>query len=283
MTITTTDAPGLIRSDVGPLLIDPVIAAAVATNPAVSTVVRTNAGTFRIPTVTADPSAEWLHEGAEIPVSEGSLGEVEVTPSKVAGLSIITRELADDSSPEAAAIVGAGLARDIARKVDEAFNGNLAAPAPAGLASLADVDVTLMSVVGTTWDGVAPFIGAQYAAEGVGATVTAWIAHPADALALSTLTEGDGSRRMLLQPDPTQEGRRLISGVPLLVSPYAVEGTVHGVDASRVYTIIREDAEVETDRSVYFTSDRVAVRAIARLGFGFPQPQAVVRIKLGAA
>jgi hypothetical protein len=42
--------------------------------------------------------------------------------------------------------------------------------------------------------------------------------------------------------------------------------------------VIRNDASVVTDTSVYFTSDRVAVRATLRASFGFTYPAAVVKI-----
>jgi hypothetical protein len=42
--------------------------------------------------------------------------------------------------------------------------------------------------------------------------------------------------------------------------------------------VVRQDAQVESDRSVFFTSDRVAVRATLRVGFGFPSPAAIVKI-----
>jgi HK97 family phage major capsid protein len=57
-------------------------------------------------------------------------------------------------------------------------------------------------------------------------------------------------------------------------------GTVVGIDSARVFTVIREGVEVEVDRSVYFTSDSVALRGIARVAFGYPQPKSIVRIKL---
>ncbi|MEJ7742083.1 MAG: phage major capsid protein [Nocardioidaceae bacterium] len=69
--------------------------------------------------MTADPTAAWVAEGDEIPISDPTLAELTVTPAKVAGLTIVSRELADDSDPAAAYVVGAGLARDIARRVDE--------------------------------------------------------------------------------------------------------------------------------------------------------------------
>jgi HK97 family phage major capsid protein len=47
---------------------------------------------------------------------------------------------------------------------------------------------------------------------------------------------------------------------------------------SRVWLVVREDATVEADRFVFFTSDRVAVKATMRAGFGFVHPQSVVKV-----
>jgi hypothetical protein len=56
--------------------------------PQVSTVtVSTSANRYRIPTPTADPTAAWVAEGAEIPISDPTLAELSVTPAKVAGLT----------------------------------------------------------------------------------------------------------------------------------------------------------------------------------------------------
>ncbi|WP_342778757.1 hypothetical protein [Geodermatophilus aquaeductus] len=57
-------------------------------------------------------------------------------------------------------------------------------------------------------------------------------------------------------------------------------GTVWGLPAERVVTAVRRDADVQADQSVLFTSDRV--RATCRVGFGFPHPAALVRIRLAA-
>src|SRR5690242_11132860 len=146
MTMTRANGAVILTPDeVATLLLDPVEAASIATE--VASVVRTESSTYRLPVVGSDPSAEWVAEGDEITPSNMEFDEEEVTPAKVAGLTIITRELANDSSPEAAATVGNGLARDIARKVDAAFFGNLASPAPKGLGSL-EVNATVNDVQG---------------------------------------------------------------------------------------------------------------------------------------
>jgi HK97 family phage major capsid protein len=278
MATTTTASPILRPEDVDSLLILPTLAASVAAQ--VCRVVRTSSTTFRIPRVTDDPDAAWVAEGAEIPVSDVALDEVAVTPSKVAGLTIITNELAADSSPEAAEVVGDGLARDIARRVDQAFAGNLAAPAPKGLASLTGVTAVAAP---STWANLDPFAEAVARAEGVGANVGAWLAHPDDALALSLLrTTTSGSNETLLQADPTQPARRVLQGRPLLVSANVAVGDVYGVPEDRCVMVVREDADVVADGSPFFTSDRTAVRATMRVGFGFPHEAAVVRIRRAA-
>ena len=275
---TTTGAPVLRPEDVGDLLVVPTMNMSVAAQ--VSTVVTTTSKDFRVPVVLADPAAQWVTEGSEITPSDANLDEVTVTPAKLAGLSIITRELADDSSPEAAAIVGQGLARDIARKLDVAFFGSEAAPAPAGLDAL--VGFTPVALTETAWADTDAFTQAQYEAEGVGAVITTFVANPDDALALSTLKEQTGSNRPLLQPDPTQPGRRTIGGVPLVTSPAVTPGTVWGLPQDRTLLVLRENTEVLADRSVFFTSDRVAVRGIMRVSWGFPHPASIVKITLAA-
>lgn len=275
---TVNGAPILTDAQVADLLVTPVQHLSIAAQ--VARVVTISTGSFRIPMVTADPSAAWVAEGQEIPVSDAELAELTVSPSKVAGLTIVTRELADDSSPEAAETVGQGLARDIARKLDQAFLGALPAPAPAGLGSVTGVTTVAAP---TDWADADPFSEAVYAAEGVNANIGAWLAHPDDALALATVKESSGSNKALLTPDATQGGRRVIGGIPLLTSPYATPGTVWGIDPATALIVVRDGAEVTADRSVFFTSDRVAVRATMRVGLAFPHAAALVKIVRTAA
>ena len=280
MTLTTNTAAAILRpEEVHDLLVQPTFDLSVAAQ--VANLVEITSKSIRFPVVTADPTAQWVAEGAEITPSDGDLDEVDVVPSKVAGLTVITRELADDSTPEAAEVVGDGLARDIARKIDAAFFGALAAPAPAGLESLAGTSVVQ---AGATWGpSLDAFAAGASMAEQQGASVTAWVASPATALALARLRTGDGSNVPLLTTDPAQPARRLVEGRPLLVTSAVAEGVVWGIPGDRVHLVVRDDARVETDRSVYFTSDRVAVKGTMRVGFGFPHEAAVVRVALGSA
>lgn len=86
MTATTVNTAALLTPEqVESLLVLPVLAASVALNPLVSTVVRLTGSSYRIPRVTADPSAAWVAEGAEIPVSDLTTNELVVIPSSAVG------------------------------------------------------------------------------------------------------------------------------------------------------------------------------------------------------
>ena len=270
--LTSTANGSFLPQDVGALIIRPVIAASVATQ--VGTVVQTAAGSFRVPVVAADPSAGWVAEGAEITPSDATLAEAVVAFKKLAGLTIVSNELLGDASPAAAQIIGDGLARDIAGKLDQAFFGNTTANGPSGLRSL----TTSVVSAGGSWTNADPFTSATFTAEGVGATIGAWVANPADGLLLASLKEATGSNRGLLQPDPTHAGRRVIGGIPLFSSTAVTAGEVWGVPADRVLVVIRQDVTVAVDSSAYFSSDRSGIRAVMRVGFAFPHPAAVVKV-----
>lgn len=278
MLTTTTGRPVLRPQDVDELLVRPVLSESVAAQ--VARVVHTESKEFRLPIVVKDPAAAWVAEGAEIPVDDATLVEAIVTPSKVAGLTIITRELAEDSSPEAASVVGQGLARDIARKIDAAFFGAMAAPAQPGLAALVGVSKV---AAGAAFSSLDPFADAAAAVEGEGASVGAWIANPADALALAKVKQTSGSGVPLLAADPTQPARRILEGRPLLVSSAVQAGVIWGLPADRVVLVLRADSRIDVDESVYFQSDRLAVRGTCRVGFGYPHPAAVARIAVTGA
>ncbi|OYO05451.1 phage major capsid protein [Enemella evansiae] len=278
MTMLTQPAGGpiLTPEEVGQLVVRPTLSMSVAAD--CSTVTSTASSSYRIPVVTKDPTAAWVAEGQEINQSEATLDEVTITPAKVAGLTIISRELANDTNPAAAGVVGEGLARDIARKVDEAYFGKLAAPAPAGLDSINPT----VAVGGGSWANLDLFAAALSNAENHNTVVNRFVANPATVLALSVIKKQTGSVEMLLAPDPSVPGKRTILGVPLLSSPAVAPDVVWAIPQNRAHLVLREGARIEVDSSVFFTSDRVAVKATMRVGFGFSDPAAVTKLTKGA-
>ncbi len=276
MALTTSGGASILTpEEVGALVIRPLMEQSVAAQ--VSTVIPTNSHDFRVPIVSADPTAAWTAEGAEITASDPTVTEVLVTPKKLAGLTVITNELALDSSPAALQVVGDGLVRDLKRKLDAAYFGNTTTNGPSGLLSLTTAAVD----AGDAWTNLDWAEGAKSAAETVHTNLTAFVASPATALALAELKElTTGSNKALLGSDPTQPTSRVIAGLPLYTSPAIADGIVWGIPQPHSIFVIRQDATVVTDTSVYFTSDRVAVRATLRVGFGFTFPGAVVKVAI---
>lgn len=278
MPLTTAAASGgplLTPEEVADLLVRPAFDMSRAAQ--ASTVVPTSSGQYRVPFVATDPTASFVAEGAEIAPSDPDLDELDILPKKLAGLTIISRELAQDTNPEAAEVVGRGLARDIARKLDAAYFGTTTTDGPDGLGSLvgfSPIDA------GAAWANLDPFTNGAFTAEDVFAEVNTWVANPADAKLLANLKEATDSNKSLLQPDPTLPTRRTIGGIPLLTSPSVTAGTIWGLPRDRSYVVIRDDAKVESDASVFFTSDRIAVKATMRVSWGWPHPAAVIKVSL---
>jgi hypothetical protein len=101
---------------------------------------------------------------------------------------------------------------------------------------------------------------------------------PLVAASCSIPTSGDVPQ---VHDDPAEYGPGSRLGVG--GSKASLQLSLSGLTAERVVTAVRRDAEVRADRSVFFTSDRVAVRATCRVGFGFPRTAAPIRIRLAAS
>lgn len=137
MTLTPAGDSGarILRPEVvAALIVQPLALDSVAAT--VSTVIQTESHSTRFPVVKQDPTTAWTLESHEIDVSDASVDEINCVPSKLAGLTIISAELADDSNPAALEVVGAGLVRDLQTRLDAAFFGNTTTNGPSGLESL---------------------------------------------------------------------------------------------------------------------------------------------------
>lgn len=280
MSLNTSNLRSISPDQVEQLIVQPVESASVALQAA--TLVTTAATRTKIPRVTADPSASWVAEGAEIGTSDPTVDDITVTPEKLAGLVVVSTEAAEDTSPAAADMIGDGLARDIAKKLDAAFFGSSpdGSSQPDGLEDLAGVSEV---DAGTAWANLDPFAAAISNAEGHGLAVSSFVANPADALALSQLKESTSSIRPLLGADATLATRRVVLGVPLLVSSAVTQGTIWGIPRERAVVVRRQDVDLDVDTSAHFTSYRTAIRAIMRVGFGFTDPATIQKVTLSAA
>ncbi|WP_270449950.1 phage major capsid protein [Kocuria marina] len=232
---------------------------------------------LRVPLVTDDPSAQWVNEGEEIPLSDASLGETDARYRKLAGLTVVSRELAEDSHPSAVEEIGKGLVRDIARKLDAAMFSDAGAKAPSGLATL---DGVTELTAPAKWANLDVFKQAKLRAAALGTSVAAFVVNTEDAAALLVLKETSASNKDLIESDGTSF---TIGGTPVLPSEDVAAGTAWAVPAGRIVVGVRQNTSVDVDHSAFFTSDRVAIRATMRVAFAFTHPKAVTKIVQASA
>jgi hypothetical protein len=70
-------------------------------------------------------------------------------------------------------------------------------------------------------------------------------------------------------------------GVKLLPSPAVADSDIFAIPEDFSYVVQREDVTLDIDASPFFTSDRIAVRAAMRIGFGIGvHPGSIVHITL---
>jgi HK97 family phage major capsid protein len=276
MTLLTTGggASILTPEQVQALIIEPLTRTSVGMQ--VSSVVPTDTHTTRFPIVVSDVAGGWTAEGDEINITDADLDELEVTPKKLASLTVVSNELAMDSTPSALAVVGDGIVRDLAKKLDSAFFGTTVTNGPAGLGSLGGVQHV---DAGSSYTNLDPFAEALSKLETVDASLArAFIAHPNTLLELSEIKLASGWNAPLLGPDASSPTKRSILGVPLFWSPFIEEGLVWLLSQAKSFVVMRQDTSVVTDTSAFFSSDRVGIRATMRVSPCWPHQAAVIRI-----
>lgn len=275
----TDDVTGLLPDDYGSLIIQPVTEASIAFQ--VADVIPTSLHRYIVPLVTEDATASWTAEGQEIAESDPTFDKLVIELAKLAGLTETTTEMLEDSDPEAGDVIGASIARDIAKKVDQAFFGNLSAPAPKGLGSIT-ADVNTVTVTGGVLTDLDPFAAALSLSAQNGGSIQSFVANPSDVLLVSTLKKQADSIEPVLNINVSRPGAQTVFGVPLLSSPAVPPNTIWGIDPTYAKLILRKDVDIDTSEHAAFTRDAVLIRAVMRLGFGFPHPKALSRINITA-
>lgn len=270
------DNLALTPDEHGPVYWQPLERASVALQREVTTTIYTGSSKYRVPVVQATPQAEWTPEGQEIALSDPQTTEASVTPAKIAALTKLSREMADDSVGQALFVVQQGMVRDLADKIDEAFFGTPAsAEAPGGLNDVAGISTLALDDAFSNAD---PFNAAMSIVEEEGRIVSAFVGNPATVLRLTNLKEATGSNRPLLQPDPTAPHRRVLAGVPLFSSRHVADNTVWALPRDAALSILRTPAEFAVSADAAFSSYSVMARLTQRAGFLFPHAAALVKI-----
>lgn len=265
----------------------PLIAASTALQ--TTTVLPTSNSKLRIPVVAADPAASFVPENTEIDLTDADLDEVVIEFQKIAALSRISSEAMSDTDPEISALIGDGIARDIARVTDRAFFASSTPNGFAGVESLVGQSGAAgcqVINVGGVLDNLDALAEAQSRIEAVGGRCTSFSADTSTILGLSLLKEFSGpnatSNQSLLtvNDDVSQPTSRSVFGTPLWPLPSGTiePGVIWAWDRSRVFIGMRNTTTLRVSEWPYFTADAWAVRSTARLGTGFPHPQSVIKI-----
>lgn len=260
----TTTGAFLPDGNLGAAIIRPVQKLSVAFDPRVATPVSTPAHTFRIPVVDSDSSASWLDEMDDVTVGDPVLDEVAVTPSKVGCMTLVSSEFAHDAGSVGSQALGQSLGRALAQQIDEAFFASETAKGPKGLLSCGAPRVETGG-----WTDLDPIADAIASVRAGGGNPTVLVVDPAIAKTLSKLKTGTGSNQPLLGVDATNAGAQTVLGLPMVVVPTLSPAYSWVLDASAIYTVLNTDVNLVVDSSYAFGKDALALRATARVGFGF--------------
>jgi HK97 family phage major capsid protein len=235
------------------------------------TVASTDKDKVRYPKFTANPDVAHYAELDTIVLDDPSTDEVVVDIYRTAGATRQSRELADDSTPDTATLVGKALTQQIIRSVDGAALGNTTSKGPDGLLSTAYTSVD----TGSGLTNLDPFIAAKYASAANQGEITNWIISPTVAEAVSKLKETSGSNRNLIEF--VEDGLRIV-GVPVIVSTQVDASTTFwGISKAHNVLVIRNGTSVERSTQSAFLNYAVDVMANFRYGIGFLHEAANVR------
>ncbi|MGO2942909.1 MAG: phage major capsid protein [Brevibacterium aurantiacum] len=269
-TQTTATLPTLQQAEIQSLLVQPLEAESVflASGPKI---IDTN-GPIRIPRVASGLEVGFVAEGAQIPESSVGLDEIDMLPSTLKSLKVISRvtsEVLRSSAVALDALLKQRLTTDTAAALDDAlFTGTGASNTIKGLLNQPGVATGVLDA--NESDSLLEGIGIARANE---AKPSRWFLSPADYLAIRKIKDADG--RYILQPDITATGQESLFGVPATITSRIPTGKAVLADMSKVVVARDESPTVTVDSSRYFDTDEVALRVTARFDLALLQPKAV--------
>lgn len=278
MTLLTTSQPtgeALSPEERSELIIGPLQREALALR--TTRVLQTSRDAVQVPLLTEDVPTDWVAEGQELPTGEPDVREVTLRPAKLAALTSISSELAEDSEPGAAELIGQSIARSLRSKLDMSFVSAAGGGLPsAGVFTTA----TAGAALGASLDAVSDAITTVEAA---GGTADVIVMSPSVWGRVRKLRTEDTANTPLLGVEGQPAGQRTLFGVTVFVDATVPDDTIGVWDSSAVAVALRRDVKVETDTSVYFSSDNVAVRATLRAAWAVLDPARVVTVDASAA
>jgi HK97 family phage major capsid protein/HK97 family phage prohead protease len=183
----------------------------------------------KVPTQTSGSTAGWVGEAQPKPVSSLGFGQVVLDDHKVAGIVVISQELARSSSPSAEQIVQNDLIKAIAKEVDLSFldpaNAGVSGVSPASVLNGApSVPASGNTAAALRADALAALELAL--ADNQPVTGLTWVMSPRQALAISLMQNSLGTAAEF--PGVTATGGTFL-GLSVVVSdylPYDTNGSI---------------------------------------------------------
>ena len=282
MTLLKTNSPGAVgEAAVSELVVEPLIANSALAQ--VATVLTGIQGSsLRVPVITDDNAGVTLAaEGGELSIANPELNEVELFFRKIGTVVPISSELVEDSHRAGGGVLeitGRSLARGVASRIDDESFGGAASPNGwAGIETVAALDAgeTDLLSVDAFQDGISLI-------RKNGGTPKFLVTNPDTYAELSKAKTGTGSAVPLLGQSASDALAASVAGLQVVVSQHIADSTAYVIDPSAIIFAIRRDAELITDRSFFFGSDRFALRITLRAAVGFIRPSGIARVAVAA-
>lgn len=241
-----------------------------------------NADALELPGLTGSTTVYPTAEKADITASDLTLAKLRIPMRKYAIYTVGSSEWFADAAHGPRQIIEMDHRRQLAARLDKDFLEGSSQTGVLGLRNQTNVTKTSLGA-----NGAAPTLGDVIDAierlERDNARASAVFMHPRTWKTFRKLQ--DGQSRYQLQPDPTEEARRSLFGVPVyLSSQISITETV-GSSTDCSYIIVadmryvalgrRDSVLVLYDPFSYSKSDQVAIRSTTRWGLGVLHDEAV--------
>jgi HK97 family phage major capsid protein len=283
MTVNTGNATELLQTQVAKILTQPLEAQSIflASGP----VIYDTAGPLRLPSLggpIADPG--WTGEGETIPTRDVDFGSVDLLPSTMRSVKVITKmseEVVRQSVVSIETAIRQRLVRDVASKIDGQFfsaSGD-GVTTPKGMFAWSGVQN--VAVGGPLTYDVLLAAWAKALSANVNMSSLRFIVTPRELVTLKGLKDNDG--RYMAQPDPTLDSVYRAFGIPIVVTPRIPDttgasptGRAALVDMSQVAVARDLAPSVKILNELYAGTGEVGIRTQARYDVAPVNPSAVV-------
>ncbi|ASW91272.1 phage major capsid protein [Mycobacterium marseillense] len=277
----TTQTPAnnstLIASQVASLLVQPLEQA--STFLAAGPQIIDSAAPVRVPRITSGATAAFTAAGAEIAQSNASFDEVELLPSSLQALKVLTvlsNELIRQSVVGLEAVLRTRLVTDVANALDSAlWSGAGTSNTIKGILAQSGIATGTLDL--TDFDSILDGISAAIANK---VTPTHLVMTASSFNALRKLKVGSDDNRYIIDPSTVANGTAFqLAGLPVILTDnipaVSTKNRVAIVDFSKVVVARDVDAEVAVLDQTFGSSDSVGIRVVTRYDTALLQSEAV--------